>query len=106
MTFAGTVPHTARASFLGQEYHFSATWVALAAMTGAPVVSVFCRMARDGTYHLDFQPAFRVPADTLQRGEAARYVQACLDAIEAQLRLDPANGNEYAAWKEPEVART
>jgi lauroyl/myristoyl acyltransferase len=98
-----TGPNTAPARFLGREHTFTATWVILAALTGAPVVPVFCRMARDGAYDLEFRPAFPVPSDVVARGQVPRYVQACLDAIEDQLRRDPANGNEYVWWSDQDV---
>ncbi len=91
-------PNTAPAQFLGQTYTFTATWVALAALARAPVVPNFCRMTPAGTYELEFRPAFPVPAHAIATGQAPRLVQNCLDEIEAQLRLDPANGNEYVSW--------
>ncbi|MBX6314995.1 MAG: lysophospholipid acyltransferase family protein [Isosphaeraceae bacterium] len=93
-------PHTAPARFLGREYTFSATWVALAALTGAPVVTVFCRMAPDGSHQLEFLPPFHVPPDAASDGRAAPWVQACLDAIEQRVREDPANSNDYFFWAE------
>jgi KDO2-lipid IV(A) lauroyltransferase len=99
-----TGPHTAPARFLGRKYLFSATWVLLAAMTGAPVVSVFCRMDEDGSYHIEFLPAFRVPSDTAEAGRTGVYVQECLDRIEARVRESPANSNDYFFWDEPETA--
>ena len=93
-------PHSAPARFLGKTYNFSATWVALAALTGAPVVPVFCRINPDGTYHLEFLPAFSVPGDTPACGQTPRWVQGCLDAIEERVRLDPANSNDYFFWSE------
>jgi KDO2-lipid IV(A) lauroyltransferase len=96
-------PNTAPARFLGREQTFTATWVTLAAMTGAPVVPVFCRMTPDGRYALDFRPPFAVPPDVAARGQVPRFVQACLDDVEAQLRDDPANGNEYVRWLEAEA---
>lgn len=98
-------PNTAPARFLGVERSFTATWVALAAMTGAPVVANFCRMTRDGAYQLEFRPAIRVPANAIATGMAPTYVQACLAAIEEQLRRDPANGNEYVSWTDGRAER-
>jgi KDO2-lipid IV(A) lauroyltransferase len=98
-----TGSNTAPARFLGRQHTFTATWVILAALTGAPVVPVFCRIAPDGTYDLEFRPSFEVPANVVSAGEVARYVQGCLDAIEEQLRLDPANGNEYVWWSDADL---
>lgn len=90
--------NTAAASFLGVEHAFTATWVVLAAMTGAPVVPVFCRMCPRGTYDLEFRPRFLIPPDTVARRDVPRHVQGFLNTVEDQLRRDPANGNEYANW--------
>ena len=92
---------TAEASFLGQTYRFSATWVSLAALTGAPVVPVFCRMEADGAHHLEFLPSFHVPKDGGKPGRVAEFVQPCLTAIEERVRLHPENSNEYLFWDEP-----
>lgn len=93
-------PNTAPAWFLGEQHSFTATWVALAEMTGAPVVPNFCRMARDGCYDLEFRAPFHVRPSAKTTGLVADYVQSCLREIEAQLRLDPTNGNEYVSWSE------
>ena len=96
-------PHSAPAAFLGKTYSFSATWVALASLTGAPVVPVFCRINADATYTLEFLPALRVPSTAPSAGEAPRWVQDCLTTIEDRVRLDPANSNEYFFWAEAAV---
>lgn len=96
-------PNTAPARFLGREHTFTATWAILAALVGSPVVPVFCRMARNGAYDLEFRPAFHVPPDAVATGQVPRYVQGFLDTIEEQLRLDPANGNEYALWSDGDL---
>ena len=70
--------HTQPATFLGRTYNFSATWVSLAALTGAPVVPVFCQMQREGTYHVEFRPRFHVPADAPKTGQALHFVQEFL----------------------------
>src|SRR5262249_35198199 len=64
---------TEQASFLGRNLRFSTTWVALAAMTQAPVVMVFCRMNPDGRYHLEFRPGFTVPKDATGRNDAGSW---------------------------------
>jgi KDO2-lipid IV(A) lauroyltransferase len=91
-------PHTQPAQFLGRRYRFSATWVNLASMTGAPVVPVFCHMEPQGRYHVDFQPPFQIPADVIQTGQVQYWVQAFLTMLEGQVRVHPANSNEYFFW--------
>src|SRR5262245_46199565 len=70
---------TEAAKFMGRSMRFSTTWVVLAAMTGAPVVMVFCRMEPDGRYHIDFRPAFHVPKEATERGETAAWAQHFLE---------------------------
>ncbi|HEV3167769.1 MAG TPA: lysophospholipid acyltransferase family protein [Isosphaeraceae bacterium] len=94
--------HTAAAKFLGETYTFSATWVTLAAMTGAPIAPVFCRMNEDGSYQLEFLPHYHVPPDAVRSGQVSQWVQACLCSIEERIERDPANSNEYFFWAEPE----
>jgi KDO2-lipid IV(A) lauroyltransferase len=101
-----TGPNTVPARFLGEELTFTNTWVVLAALSGAPVVPVFCRMARNGAYDLEFRPSFTVPSDAIATGQVPRYVQAFLDTVEEQLRNDPTNGNEYALWAEATVPKS
>jgi phosphatidylinositol dimannoside acyltransferase len=93
-----TGPNTEVAPFLGQHYHFSATWVRLAALTGAPVVPVFCPMLADGTYHIDFRPGFHVPADAPRNGQTLPWVQSYLRTLEDEVRRHPDNSNEYFFW--------
>jgi KDO2-lipid IV(A) lauroyltransferase len=90
--------HTQPARFLGQEHTFSATWVTLADLTGAPVVAVFCHMEPDGIYQIDFRPPFTVPSGTVKAGGAARYVQTYLAMLEEQVKGHPTNSNEYFFW--------
>ncbi len=84
----------------GRAYKFSATWVSLAALTNAPVVPVFCQMQREGTYHIEFHPRFHVSSDAFKTGRAFHFVQEFLRSLEDQVRLHPANSNEYFFWPE------
>lgn len=98
-----TGPHTQPARFLGREFTFSATWVNLAALTGAPVVPVFCQMRDDGRYQVEFRPGFQVPSDAVKTGQAGHWVQTYLSLLEEQVRLHPENSNEYFFWTEDEM---
>ena len=91
-------PHTAPAQFLGSTYLFSTTWVTLAAMTGSPVVPVYCRPEGRGRYVLDFHPPFRVPNDAMKSGRAGEFVQRGLDGVIEQVRLRPDLSNDYFTW--------
>jgi len=93
-------PHSQPATFLGHTFHLSATWVNLAALTGAPVVPVFCQMQREGTYHIEFHPRFHVPNDAVKTGQAGHWVQSYMSLLEDQVRRHPANSNEYFFWPE------
>jgi phosphatidylinositol dimannoside acyltransferase len=91
------------ASFLGRQMRFSTTWVVLAAMTGAPVVMVFCRMEPDGRYHIEFRPAFRVPKEAPECGETAVWAQHFLTTLEEQVRKHPTNSNDYFFWSDSDA---
>ncbi len=93
-------PNTQAAGFLGERYQFSATWVRLAALTGAPVVPVFCPMLAAGTYHIDFRPALHVPGDAPRSGQILPWVQSYLEMLEDEVRKHPDNSNEYFFWSE------
>jgi lauroyl/myristoyl acyltransferase len=98
--------HTSPATFLGRRFRFSNTWGKLAAMTGAPIVPVFCRISEAGTYHLEFQPAYVVPRGTPDAEELASWVQAYLKRVEEQVERYPANSNDYFFWTETAEDRT
>lgn len=89
---------TAPATFLGERYQFSATWVVLAASSDAPVVVAFCQMKPDGRYHLEFQPAFKVPKTDGSPEGMERWVQHYLGILEEQVRRHPENSNDYFFW--------
>ena len=90
--------HTASARFLGHDLTFSKTWVTLAAMSGAAVLPVFCRMDDAGIYHLEFQPSYHVPKDAPATGQDAWWVQNALNAVEQQVRHYPEQSNDYFFW--------
>jgi KDO2-lipid IV(A) lauroyltransferase len=94
--------HSATATFLGDPYTFSATWVTLAALSGAPVVPVFCRVDEESTYHLEFLPHYYIPRQAQRADQAVPFVQAALNQIEERVRLYPENSNEYFFWAEPD----
>ncbi len=96
--------NTEEATFLGNTYQFSSTWATLAAITGAPVVPVFCRMLRDGTHRLEFLPGFNVPGSAVRQKQLGAYVQTCLDQVQERVRLSPENSNEYFFWDDPDDA--
>jgi KDO2-lipid IV(A) lauroyltransferase len=91
------------ARFLGHDYEFSSTWVLLAALSGAPVVPVFCRVQEDGSFHLEFLPHYRVPPATRRPEEAAPWVQGALGRIEERVRRYPENSNDYFFWADPNL---
>lgn len=98
-------PQTSPAQFLGRPYTFSNTWIKLAAMTGAPVVPVFCRIDDDSAYRLEFHEPFTVPRGETAPDAVTARVQAFLRTVEAQVERYPANSNDYFFWNEgPETA--
>lgn len=108
MLIAGDVrwegQNTEEASFLGSSYRFSSTWATLSAMTGAPVIPVFCHMLRDGSHRLEFLPGFHVPGEAVRSKQLGEYVQTGLDQVEERVRLSPENSNEYFFWDDPDDA--
>ena len=98
-------PQNSPAEFLGRRYTFSNTWVKLAAMTGAPVVPVFCRIDDDGAYRLEFQEPYSIPRDETGPDQVGRLGQRFLRTIEAQVERYPANSNEYLFWASPGADR-
>ncbi len=91
---------TETAKFMGRTMRFSTTWVVLAALTEAPVVMVFCRMEPDGRYHMEFRPAFHVPKEAPEHGQATEWVRHFLEILEDQVRKYPTNSNDYFFWSE------
>jgi KDO2-lipid IV(A) lauroyltransferase len=91
---------TEQAHLLGQTLRFSTTWVVLAALTQAPVVTTFCRIGQDRRYHIEFGPPLQVPGDVQQQGQTGKWVQSFLDQLEEQILLHPTNSNDYLFWKE------
>jgi KDO2-lipid IV(A) lauroyltransferase len=99
-------PQTTPGTFLGRRYTFSNTWAKLAAMTGAPIVPVFCRITPDGSYQLEFQPSYKLPRETPEPEQLEAWVQAYLRTIEAQVERYPANSADYFFWSDSISATT
>jgi KDO2-lipid IV(A) lauroyltransferase len=101
-----TGQQTAPAWFMGRRYRFSSTWVALAALTGAPVIPIFRWCDDHDRYQLEFLPGYHVPSSIQGEDEETPWVQTALYALEDQVRLYPANSNECFFWNDQEPART
>jgi phosphatidylinositol dimannoside acyltransferase len=95
-----TGPRTAPGRLLGRTYTFTTTWITLAALTGSPVVPTFCRMEPDGSYHLEFLPAYTVPPEIAKQGDFSPWIQNYLDTIEERIERHPANSGDYLFWAE------
>jgi KDO2-lipid IV(A) lauroyltransferase len=89
---------------MGREFSFSSTWIALAAMSGAPVVPVFCRVGEDCRYHMEFLPPFVLPREAQDESKAGEHAQRFLDLLEERIRRHPADSNEYLFWDDGYVA--
>ena len=61
---------------------------------------VFCRMEPDGRYHIEFRPAFQVPKDASEGGQAAVWVRQFMEILEDQVRQYPTNSNDYFFWSD------
>lgn len=92
--------HTSRASFLGRSLSFSKTWVNLAAMSGAAVLPVFCRLEENGVYNLEFLPSYRIPKDVIRTGQDQWWVQNALKVVEDRVKQYPEQSNDYFFWAE------
>jgi KDO2-lipid IV(A) lauroyltransferase len=89
----------AEATFLNRRGSFTASWVYLAAMTGAAVVPAFCRLDEAGIYHLEFDEAFEVPTTARRGEELAPWVQRALDGVEQRVKEYPEQSNDYFFWE-------
>jgi phosphatidylinositol dimannoside acyltransferase len=87
-------------TFLGRRFSLSMTWVTLAALTGAPVVPVFCVHQPDGSYQLEFLEGFTVPKEDQQPQRAVPWVERYLRELENRVRRYPSNSNDYFFWDE------
>ena len=90
---------TESANFLGRRLRFSTTWIVLAAMTGAPVVIVYCRIGPDHRYDIDFLPPFTIPSNVEASGQTEKWVQHFMNVLEDQIRRHPTNSNDYLFWQ-------
>jgi KDO2-lipid IV(A) lauroyltransferase len=91
-------PRAARVTFLGREMGFATTWVNLAAITGAAVVPVFCRVDEAGTHHLEFHAPYHVPRDARRPGRCEEWVRRALGAVEDHVLAYPEQSNDYFFW--------
>jgi phosphatidylinositol dimannoside acyltransferase len=94
-----TTGKVADAVFLNRRESFAASWVYLAAMTGAAVVPAFCRLDEAGMYHLEFDESFHVPSSARRGPELAPWVQQALDGVERRVREHPEQSNDYFFWE-------
>jgi KDO2-lipid IV(A) lauroyltransferase len=99
-----TGPRTTPGTFLGRTYTFTTPWVSLAALSGAPVVPVFCLMRADGSFQITFVEPYEVPAKARDADEATPWLQGHLTLLESWLRRHPDNSNEYFFWYESNEA--
>ncbi len=95
---------TAPGRLMGRSFTFSSTWIALGAMSRAPVVPVFCRIGDDHRYRLEFLPPFVLPRDAQDEANAGAHAQRFLDLLEDRIRRHPADSNEYLFWDDEYVA--
>ncbi|MFO0960244.1 MAG: lauroyl acyltransferase [Isosphaeraceae bacterium] len=91
---------TASGEFLGRTYSFTTPWVSLAALSGAPVVPVFCLMNQDGTFRITFEEPFGVPKQAREVGQTEPWLRRHLRSLEGWLREHPDNSNDYFFWYE------
>ncbi|MGE3818210.1 MAG: lysophospholipid acyltransferase family protein [Isosphaeraceae bacterium] len=90
---------TSPAEFLGKSYTFSNTWVRLASIARAPIVPVFCRIATDRRYVLEFQERLVLPEGPLDAGQTDACVGAFLRRVEKVVERYPSNSADYFFWE-------
>jgi KDO2-lipid IV(A) lauroyltransferase len=91
-------PQTSPATFLGKDYTFSNTWVRLASIARAPIVPVFCRIAEDRGYVLEFQDRLALPDGPLDPEQTDACVREFLARVEAVVGRHPDNSADYFFW--------
>lgn len=89
---------TTKARFMDRCHYFSTTWIALGAMTQAPIVPVFCRVGEDGRYRMEFRPSFVLPPNAQDEAQAGEHARRFLAMLEDEIRAHPADSNEYFFW--------
>jgi phosphatidylinositol dimannoside acyltransferase len=80
--------------FMGLGWKFTPIWAILSQRSGAPVVPVFCSMLPDGRHLLEFCP----PEQISGSANLTEVVQRALDRVEARVKADPGNSNDYFFW--------
>ncbi len=85
--------NTRRGTLLGLEQSWLAIWADLAALTGAPVVPVFCEHRGAGRYRLIFE-APRV----IQPGSEDEAVQESLGLLESRIIARPDDAPAHLLW--------
>lgn len=94
---SGDVPWNSRnarpARFLGREQMFLSVWADLAALTGAPVVPMFCAHRPGGRHRITFDAPW-----TVRPGEEGDAVIRYVRRLEAAIRDDPTDAVAHVTW--------
>jgi KDO2-lipid IV(A) lauroyltransferase len=91
---------TVAGGFLGMRPSFTATWIQIAALSGAPIVRVYCRMEPGGGFAMRFDPPTHLDRRDARPERVADRVQEFLARVEDAVRDDPTNAIEYLSWVE------
>lgn len=78
---------------LGRTHEFLSIWADLAALTGTPVVPLFCTHGPGGRFTLGFDSAW-----TIAPGEEADAVQGYLRRLEEVIAANPADAIPHLTW--------
>jgi lauroyl/myristoyl acyltransferase len=81
------------ARLLGREQTFLSIWADLAALSGAPVVPVFCAHRPGGRHLLTFDAPW-----TVRPGEESACVVRYLQRLESAIRDDPTDAVAHVTW--------
>jgi len=94
---SGDVPWESRnarpARLLGREQTFLSVWADLAALTGAPVVPMFCGHRPGGGHRLTFDTPWHV-----RPGEEGEAVERYIRRLERAIRDDPTDAVAHITW--------
>lgn len=86
-------PNSRPGTLLGQRRSFLAIWADLAALTGSPVVAVFCNHRPAGRFALRFEPL-----GPIENGTEAAAVARYLRLLDRAIALDPADAVAHLTW--------
>ncbi|WP_197446543.1 LpxL/LpxP family acyltransferase [Tautonia plasticadhaerens] len=84
---------------LGRESNYQSAWADLAAITGAPVLPVFCSHRPGGRFSMTIDPPW-----SLSAGDQQRAVDRYLSRLESAIAAEPAEAIAHLLWASSPLA--